>query len=149
MSMTVGGASGARGAGASTGASMRMSPQQKYANIFAQIDTSGSGSITKSQFEQAFSSLKMPPSFRKQGADATFAQLDPNGTGSVSKQDFVNGMVDQMKAMRAERASSSSNDGDADFDTLLNSLGSLSGSSTSSTQSGTSNGKGLSLNLTV
>lgn len=149
MSMTVGGASGAWGAGASTGASMRMSPQQKYANIFAQIDTSGSGSITKSQFEQAFSSLKMPPSFRKQGADALFAELDPNGTGSVSKQDFVNGMVEQMKAMRAARASSSSNDGDADFDILSNGLGSPGGSSPSSAQSILSNGKGPSLNLTV
>lgn len=149
MSMTVGGASGAWGAGASTGASMRMSPQQKYANIFAQIDTSGSGSITKSQFEQAFSSLKMPPSFRKQGADAIFTQLDPNGTGSVSKQDFVNGMVDQMKAMRTARASSSSNDGGADFDTLLNSLGSLGAASSSGTQSAPMNGTGSALDLTV
>ena len=101
MSMDVSAAGAAwSGAGAS-GASMRRSPSQKFSNVFDQIDTSGSGSITKSQFEQAFSSLKMPASFRAQGADAIFAKLDPNNTGSVSKQDFVSGMTDQLKAARA------------------------------------------------
>ncbi|OIQ70426.1 EF hand [mine drainage metagenome] len=79
---------------------MRMPPAQKMAHVFAKIDTSGSGTISKSQFEQSFQSLKMPQAFKTMGADAIFAKLDPNGTGSVSKQDFVNGMKSLMSQVR-------------------------------------------------
>lgn len=75
-----------------SGASMRMPPAQKMANLFQQIDTSNSGAISKSQFEQAFQTLNPPPAFKAMGADAVFSKLDPNGTGSVSKQDFINGI---------------------------------------------------------
>ena len=83
-----------------TGASMRMPPTQKMANLFQQIDTSGTGSISKSQFEQAFSAMNPPATFKSAGADAIFAKLDPNGTGSVSKQDFVSGMTSMMSELR-------------------------------------------------
>jgi hypothetical protein len=79
---------------------MRMPPAQEMANVFAQIDTSGSGTISKQQFEQSFQNLKMPRAFQAMGADAIFAKLDPNGTGSVSKQDFVNGMKSLMSEVR-------------------------------------------------
>lgn len=148
MSMTVAGASGAW-SGAKTGASTRMSPQQKYSNVFDQIDTAGSGTITKSQFEQAFSSLKMPPSFRRAGADSVFSQLDPNGTGSASKQNFVSGMIDQMKAMRASRAQSApSSDGDADFDALVKSLSSSAGNAGTTAEAATG-AAGTTLDVTV
>ena len=75
-------------------------PAQKMANLFDQIDTSGSGTITKSQFEQAFSSLNPPASVKSAGADTVWSKLDPNGTGSVSKQDFVKSMVDTLKQLR-------------------------------------------------
>jgi hypothetical protein len=74
------------------------------ANVFDQIDTSGSGTISKSQFEQSFQNLKMPQAFKAMGADAIFAKLDPNGTGSVSKQDFVDGMKSLMVQARQERS---------------------------------------------
>ncbi len=80
---------------------MRMSPSQKMANLFQQIDTTGSGSITKAQFEQAFQTMNLPPALKTQGADAIFAKLDPNGTGSVSKQGFVKGMTSIMSQARA------------------------------------------------
>ena len=95
--------SNALNASSLSGASSRMSPSQKFSNAFDQIDTSGSGTITKSQFEQAFSSLKMPASVRNQGADAIFSKLDPSNSGSVSKQDFISGLTDQMKAARSSR----------------------------------------------
>ncbi len=75
-----------------SGASSRMPPTQKMANLFSQIDISGSGSISKAQFEQAFQQLNPPAAIKAMGADAVFQKLDPNGTGSVSKQDFINGM---------------------------------------------------------
>jgi Ca2+-binding EF-hand superfamily protein len=87
---------------AMTGASMRMPPAQKMANLFSQIDTTGSGSITKSQFENAFSSLNPPAGFKAMGADAVFSKLDPNGMGSVSKQDFINDMTKMMSEIRQQ-----------------------------------------------
>lgn len=79
-----------------SGASSRMPPTQKMSNLFQQIDTSGSGSISKAQFEQAFQKLNPPPAIKAMGADAVFNKLDPNGTGTVSKQDFINGMKSLM-----------------------------------------------------
>ncbi|MDR3376177.1 MAG: EF-hand domain-containing protein [Ancalomicrobiaceae bacterium] len=154
-----------------SGASSRMSPSQKMSKAFDQIDTSGSGTITKSQFEQAFSSLNMPSSVRSQGADAIFSKLDPSNSGSVSKQDFVSGLIDQMKAARGHHGTSSastlgstdptqSSDPTAstntvDFSQLLQSLvngtsstGSSNGT-TSSTAASLAAGLGQILNVTI
>jgi hypothetical protein len=75
---------------------MRMPPQQKMSNLFQQIDTAGNGSISKSQFSQAFNSSSTPAAFKAIGLDAAFSKLDPSGTGSVSKQDFISGMKSIM-----------------------------------------------------
>ena len=75
-----------------------MSPTQRMSNLFDQIDTSGSGTITQSQFEQAFQAKN--PSAPASAADAVWSKLDPNGTGQVSKQGFVDGMTTMMKQMR-------------------------------------------------
>ena len=83
-----------------SGASMRMPPAQKMANLFDKIDTSGAGAISKSQFEQAFQTMNPPAGIKAMGADAVFAKLDPNGSGSVSKQDFISGMKSLMSEMR-------------------------------------------------
>jgi len=91
---------------AMTGASMHMPPAQKMFDLFSQIDASGSGSITKAQFELAFNTLNPPAGFKSMGADAVFAKLDPNGTGAVSKQDFKNGMLQMMSQIRQQRLES-------------------------------------------
>lgn len=83
-----------------SGASMRTTSSQKMASLFDQIDTSGSGSITKAQFEQAFQSMNPPKAAQQAGADVIWAKLDPNGTGSVSKQDFISGMKSAMAQAR-------------------------------------------------
>jgi len=88
------------GSSAMSGASAPMSPTQKMSNLFSQIDTSGSGTITEAQFDKAFQSMNPPGSVKAAGADALWKQLDPNGTGSVSKQDFVSGMTSAMKQLR-------------------------------------------------
>lgn len=77
---------------AGPGSKPPVSPQQKMANLFQQIDTSNSGRITKAQFEQAFNKGVLPPAIKAAGVDAAFSKLDPSGSGSVSKQDFIKGM---------------------------------------------------------
>ena len=96
---TIGSVSGMAGAmmpQVVSGASMRMPPAQKMSNLFQQIDTGNTGSISKAQFAQAFQTLNPPPAIKAMGADAVFGKLDPNGTGSVSRQDFINGMKSVM-----------------------------------------------------
>jgi len=61
------------------------SPAQVAQNLFSQIDTSGSGSITKSELETAVTAAGGTTT----AADALYAQLDPNNTGSVSEQQFA------------------------------------------------------------
>jgi hypothetical protein len=106
--MDISGVSAAGGLHSVSGASSSGPPQQKMSSLFDSIDTSGSGSITKAQFDQAFQSKNPPAVFQKQGADAIFTSLDPSGTGSVSKQDFVAGMSKLMSSLRADNAGSSS-----------------------------------------
>jgi hypothetical protein len=105
--MDISGVGSASGLHAVSGASSSGPPQQKMSSLFDSIDTSGSGSITQSQFDQAFATKNPPAVFQKPGADAIFKSLDPNGTGSVSKQDFVSGMSKLMASLRADNAPSS------------------------------------------
>ncbi len=97
-----------------------MPSQQKMTNLFNQIDSSGAGSITQAQFDQAFQSLNPPAVFKQQGADAIFAALDPPGTGSVLKQDFIAGMSNLMASLRAD--SGTSVQGPSPIDSLSSSL---------------------------
>jgi Ca2+-binding EF-hand superfamily protein len=89
---------------AMSGASMRMPPNQKMTNLFSSIDTTNSGSINQSQFNQAFSTMNPPAAFKSQGAQAIWNQLDQNNTGSVSKQDFVGTMKQLMVSLRSDPA---------------------------------------------
>jgi EF-hand domain pair len=102
MSIDISGVGGSAAPHVMSGASAGMPPQQKMASLFNQIDSSGSGSISQAQFDQAFQTLNPPGVFRQQGADAIFGALDPNGTGSVSKQDFVSGMSQLMASLSAD-----------------------------------------------
>src|SRR5471032_1498099 len=83
-----------------SGASPYSTPTNKMSNLFAQIDTNGTGSINQDQFNQAFQTLNPPGVFKAAGADAIFSQLDPNGTGNVSQPDFVASMTSLMKSLR-------------------------------------------------
>jgi Ca2+-binding EF-hand superfamily protein len=84
-----------------SGASARMPPAQKMASLFSQIDTNNTGSISKSQFMQAFQTMKPTAGFRAMGADAVFQALDPSNSGTVSKQNFVQGMTQLMAQFRS------------------------------------------------
>lgn len=91
-------------------------------NLFDAIDTSGAGTITQAQFEQAFQSKNPPAVFQQQGANAIFAALDPSGTGSVSKSDFVSTMSGLMASLRAEPSAQSSAAAPASLAASLQSL---------------------------
>lgn len=110
--MDISGISSSAGIHAVSGASYGAPPQQKMSNLFDLIDTSGSGSITQSQFEQAFQTQNPPAVFQNQGAGAIFASLDPSGSGSVSKQDFVSTMSSLMASLRADPPQSASQPAD-------------------------------------
>jgi EF hand domain-containing protein len=121
--MNISAVSAPSGLHAVSGASTGAPPQQKMSNLFDSIDTSGSGSINQSQFEQAFQTKNPPTVFQNQGAQAIFTSLDPNGTGSVSKQDFVSTMSGLMASLRADNSGGSTSQ---PADTLTASLQALS-----------------------
>ena len=123
--MDIAGLGAASGMHAVSGASSSGPPQQKMSDLFDSIDTSGSGSITQAQFDQAFQTKNPPAVFQKQGADAIFASLDPNGTGSVSKQDFVATMSKLMASLRTDNAGPSASQGATSSNSLAASVQSL------------------------
>ncbi|MGO9673170.1 MAG: hypothetical protein ACLPSF_03205 [Methylocella sp.] len=100
MSMGISGVGGSYSPQALSGASARMPPAQKMASLFSQIDASGSGSITQSQFTQAFQTMKPTAGFRAMGASAVFQALNPSSAGTVSQQNFVQGMTQLMAQLR-------------------------------------------------
>lgn len=91
-------------------------------DLFDSIDSSGSGSITRAQFDQAFQTKNPPAVFQQQGADAIFASLDPSGSGSVSKQDFVATMSKLMASLRADNAGPSGSQPSASLAASVQSL---------------------------
>jgi hypothetical protein len=97
MSMGIGGVGGMGAQQSVSGASPYAAPPAKMSNLFSQIDSSGTGAISQSQFNQAFQTMNPPGVFRAAGADSVFKTLDPSGSGSVSKQNFVNGMTGLMR----------------------------------------------------
>jgi Ca2+-binding EF-hand superfamily protein len=107
MSIGVSGIGGSYAPQAMSGASARMPPTQKMATLFSKIDTSGAGSITKSQFAQAFQTMKPTAGFRAMGADAVFQSLNPSASGTVSEQDFIQGMTQLMTQFRSSGVSGS------------------------------------------
>jgi Ca2+-binding EF-hand superfamily protein len=106
MVSSISGTSGAAGMSAMSGASSRMPPQQKMSNLFDQIDTKGSGSISKSDLAKAFDTQNPPKVFENAGVDSVWTALDPDNSGSVSKADFVAGMKSLMVSLRQNGASS-------------------------------------------
>jgi len=135
--MDVSGIGTTAGIHATSGASASWPPQQKMASLFDSIDSSGSGSITKTQFDQAFQSKTPPTAFQKQGADAIFGALDPSSTGNVSRQDFISGMSKLMSSLRADGTAQS---GSQAQDSLTASLQSLNQIATSSVPAKTAPG---------
>jgi len=100
MSMTILGIGGAGAQRALSGASPAMAPQKKMSELFGNIDSSGAGAITQSQFAKAFQALNPPSAFKAAGANAVWSALDPNRTGQVSRQNFINVMKDLMVQLR-------------------------------------------------
>ena len=82
--MSVSGVSGGMQPYVSTGASMSMPPQQKMSQLYSKIDTTNSGSVSQSQFNQAFQTMSPPAKIQAMGASQVWSKLDPNGIGSVS-----------------------------------------------------------------
>jgi len=125
MSMAISGNSAVGSVQAISGASSRMSMDQKMSDVFDKIDAGGSGSIGMQQFAQAFQNLNAPASFKSMGADAIFNQLDTKGTGSVSKQDFINGMKNLAAQLRHSNSNANNPSPVQTVNASLNSLNGL------------------------
>jgi len=91
-------------------------------SLFDQL-TNGSGQLTQSELEQAFTS----EGGTTQEADALFGQLDPSGASSISESQFVTGMQQIFaQAAQAQSASSSASSNLSSlFDQLTNGNGQL------------------------
>lgn len=116
MISAVSGTTGSYSPQAVSGAGRHRTGMHRLADLFDKIDSGGTGSVTKAQFEQAFQTMNPPPGMQALGADAIFNQLDPNGTGSVSKQDFITGMAklgSQVRAAGRQMAAAGSADASA------------------------------------
>ena len=74
------------------GASSSQQGGQLAQSLFSQIDSSGTGSITQSELEQAITAA----GGTKEAADALYAKLDPNNTGSVTEPQFAQGLSQAM-----------------------------------------------------
>jgi hypothetical protein len=109
--------SGASGAGAS--------PRQKMSNLFDAIDGSGAGSISQSQFDQAFATKNPPAVFRNAGAQSIWNSLDPSGTGSVSRDSFISTMTSLMASLRAQTPATASSSGAGSIGNSIASLQSV------------------------
>ncbi len=80
----------------------RAAAPDSIASLYRQIDTAGTGSITRSQFQQAFANTAPPAAIKAMGVEAAFKKLDPQGTGVVTRQDFIKGMSNLMAAVPKE-----------------------------------------------
>ena len=98
--MLVSGALGGVNMQAMTGASARQPLSQRYNAIFSQLTTPGSGTVTRAQFTQAFSSLNAPASFQSMGSNSIFSALDPTNTGAFSRQSFIQGMLQLSASLK-------------------------------------------------
>jgi hypothetical protein len=79
-----------------SGASASATPAQKAARLFDSAVPSGSGSITKNEFQQAYQSGNPPANFP--GVEEAWKALDPYGNGVVTKANFVQDMAQLMSA---------------------------------------------------
>jgi Ca2+-binding EF-hand superfamily protein len=86
-----------------------------FGTAFAKVDSDGNGFISLTEFEQAFSSLSLPPAISNLGPQAVFSQLDRYYTGGVSIDDFVAGMV-SLVATAGATDNASAGDGPVNAD---------------------------------
>lgn len=101
MSMTISGAYGAYAPQAMSGASATMPQRAKMTSLYNQIDSNGTGSITQSQFNQAYNSMNVPSYAKAAGAGAIWQSLDPSNSGSVTKQNFIQNMTQLMTQLKS------------------------------------------------
>jgi len=129
MSFSISQVGGASQSWATSGASSMMGPSAKMGDLFSAMDSSGSGSISKSDLATAFQTLNPPQSFKSMGVDALYQQLDPSGTGSVSKPQFVQTMTSLMSHFKNEASTNSaqSTSSIGSSSTLASSLQALTG----------------------
>ena len=107
----VGGSYGGNPLSVVSGASGSGGATKKMTALFDQIDSTGAGSLSKSQLEEAFQTKNPPAAFKALGSHALFQKLDPQGTGRVSKQNFVSTMAQLSESFREAATSGAASPG--------------------------------------
>jgi len=74
-------------------------PTALYKSLFKKVDSNGDGSIDKTEFESAVSSMAAGQTSDSQSTDTLFSKLDTDGNGTVSE----NEMMASLKAMSEQR----------------------------------------------
>ena len=77
----------------------RFDPTALYESLFKKVDSSGDGSIDKTEFESAVSSMAADQTTDSQSTDTMFSKLDTDGNGTISKDE----MMTALKAMGEQR----------------------------------------------
>jgi Ca2+-binding EF-hand superfamily protein len=77
----------------------RFDPTALYESFFKKVDSSGDGSIDKTEFESAVSSMAADQTTDSQSTDTMFSKLDTDGNGTISKDE----MMTALKAMGEQR----------------------------------------------
>jgi hypothetical protein len=86
---------------ASIGSIGSFDPTTLWANLFKKIDTDSNGTISKTEFESAISTMASSQNVTTSEADAMFKQLDTNGDGSVTKSEMMSALQALGQQMQA------------------------------------------------
>jgi Ca2+-binding EF-hand superfamily protein len=76
-----------------------LDPTALYKSLFKKVDSSGDGSIDKTEFESAVSSMAAGQTSDSQSTDTLFSKVDTDGNGTVSEDE----MMASLKAMGEQR----------------------------------------------
>jgi len=127
MAMEISGAMSLSKPQITSGASSRMGPSKKMSNLFEKIDSQGTGSVSREQFNKAFETLNPPKRFKSMSADQVFDQLTTNKTNSVAKSDFVSAMTQLSRSLIQGQSQQPASAAAAPSQTLMTSLQSFNG----------------------
>jgi hypothetical protein len=76
-------------------------PTKLWENLFKKVDSNSNGSISKSEFESAVSSMSSSQNLSTTDTDAIFKKLDTDGDGTVSEKEMMAALKSAGDQMRA------------------------------------------------
>jgi Ca2+-binding EF-hand superfamily protein len=106
MTMSISALSNNRTVHSISGANFSTTSAKKASSLFDQMDPTGTGSVSRSQFARSFKSLNLPDGIKGLGANTVFSSLDTGGKGAIGKKEFSSGMMKLLSTLNAAKTSS-------------------------------------------